>query len=399
MSRCLLLAIFLTLAGPAAGAETPHTQNPDQPRDGVQVLQLQERWHRGHEQDDLFFGAIRKVLAGPDGNIYLLDQQLSQVAVFSPGGEFLHYLSREGEGPGECRRPEDMVFLPDGTLGLAQYINGKIIRVGLDNIPHDTIMPPGYDPQQGGAMSSIRRVRCRGDVLVVNGARVQPDGQDGMSRTQYLVSCDDQGRPLVEYLSSTVPSNIMRDGWSEKRNWFPSHDRWDLDGQGNLLACVQRNDYRVTVYGPEGLPLRTFGRDFDPRRRTAEQKQEIRDSVTVLRDGQRIEIEVHVEDSDPALVSVHCRPDGEIWVLPATGRHDQEPGIMQTYDVFSPTGEFVRQVAVACPGDPEEDSLFLLGPGQAVLVRGAVQARRNTFGGSRGEEKEVPVHDVLYYTF
>lgn len=398
MARFLFLALCGLFAASAL-AEVPLVQNTDQPRDGVQMVQLHEQWRRGHEDDDLFFGAIRQVLPGPDGNLYVLDQQQSQVAVFAPDGKLLRYLSREGEGPGECSRPEDMVFLPDGTLGIAQYINGKIIKIDLAGTPRETLMPPGFDPQEGGAMSSIRRVRCRGGNFVVNGVRVQPDGQDGMVRTQYLISCDQQARPLVEYLASTVPANVMRDGWSEKSNYFPSHERWDLDGQGRLLAAADRNRYQVTVFAPDGAEVLKFGREYRREKRTAEQKQKIADSVTVLADGQRVQVDVQVEDYEPAILSLFCRPDGEVWVLTPEGRRDQEPGVMQTYDVFSPGGEFIRQAAVVCPGDHEEDRLFLLEAGKAALVRGAVQARRNTFGGNSTEQKEVPVHDLVYYTF
>jgi hypothetical protein len=396
MSRVILIILAIILVAIPTLADVPHHHNGDQPRNGTVTVTYEEQWIRGHEDDDLFFGAIRKVEPGPDGNLYILDQQQSQVAVFTRKGEFVHYLSREGEGPGECRRPEDLVFLSDGRMGLAQYINGKIITMDLENIPGPTIMPPGFDPTEGGAMSSIRRARYQGGVFVINGVRVQPDGDDGFIRTQYLVKCDAKGHIEAEYLSRGAPSNLMRDGWIEKNNYFPSHERWDLDDQGRLYAATERNEYKITVYDQNAQPLYTFGRDHKPWKRTEEEKQEIRDSLTVLRDGQRIEVEVDVEDNEPAIGALFYRPGNEIWVVTSAGRHDQDEGIFQTYDVFTAEGEYIRQVKVACLGDREEDRLFLLGEGEAVLVRGAVQARRNTFGGSRGEEKEVPIHDLVY---
>jgi len=41
-------------------------------------------------------------------------------------------------------------------------------------------------------------------------------------------------------------------------------------------------------------------------------------------------------------------------------------------------------------------SFLIAGP---ALVRGSVQARRNTFGGSKGQEKEIPVHELIFYRF
>ena len=121
--------------------------------------------------------------------------------------------------------------------------------------------------------------------------------------------------------------------------------------------------------------------------------------MTVIRDGERVQVEVVVEDFEPSLLGVFVRPDGEIWVLPSGGNKNQDSGIMQTFDVFDAAGVFVRQVAIQCEGDAEEDKLVLLDEHRAVLIRGAVQARRNTFGGSRGEETDVAVHDLKIYTF
>ncbi len=396
MTRFVAALLTALLTAGASLADPPHVHNPDRPRDGVRTLELQERWQRGSEEDDLFFGAIRNVQRGPDGNLYVLDTQKSEVAVFDPDGGLLRYLSREGEGPGESRRPEDIVFLSDDILGIAQYFNGRIVMVDLQGVPSGTLMPPGFDPLEGGAMSSIRRARHRGGSFVINGARIAP-GETGNTRTQYLVRCDAEARPQVTYLERTAPMNLMRDGWIEKVNYFPSHERWDIDGQGRVLAAAERNDYLITVFAPDGSVVGTFGRDHEPRRRTEAEKQEIRDSLTVIRDGERIVVDVEVEDHAPAIEALYCRPDGEIWVLPSTGTHDRPEGVMMTFDVFSPEYVFVRRVEVACPGDPDEDALFLLDADTVALVRGAVQARRNTFGGSRGEEKEIAVHDLVIY--
>lgn len=405
MTRPALLFLALLLACLAAAPATavaandapPHTANGSEPRDGSRVLELSEVWHRGHDDDDIIFGSISSVQLGPDGLVYVLDQQQSQVPVFDDAGELVRTLSREGEGPGETRHPEHMVFLPDEVLGLAQYINGRIVCIRLDGTPLDTIMPPGYEAS-GGGMSSIRRVRWRGGSFVINGARIQP-ADDGMVRTQYLKRCDERGNPQVEYLARSTASNLMRDGWVEKKNYFPSHGRWDIDGQGNVIAATERNDYLLTVYAPDGSVVRTFGREFSPRKRTEAEKQEIRDSLVVLRDGQRVQVEVDVEDNHPAVFSVRVRPDGEIWVLTPVGTNGQPDGIMLTYDVFDAAGAYVRQVSLACDGDPDEDRIEFLGTDRFALVRGAVQARRNTFGGSQGEEEEAPIHDLKVYSF
>ncbi len=400
MLRRLTVPIVLfavASAASAALAEVPHVQGGDTPRDGTVTLEARALWQRGQEDDDLIFGAVNSVQTGPDGNLYVLDQQLSQVDVFAPDdGTLLRTLSREGEGPGESRRPEHMVFFADGTLGLAQYISGRIVHVDLQGTPLGTIMPPGSP--EGDGLANIRRVRCRGGNLVVNGVRNKQAGE-GMERTQYLVHCEPDGTPGVEYLSSTASTNVQRDGWIEKGSWFPSHERWDLDDRGFVYAAADRDAYLVDVFAPDGTLVRTFGRDEEPVRRTEAEKQEIRDSVVVLADGQRLPVEVKVEDTMPVIAEIHCRPGGEVWVSTTRGRRDQPEGVMMTFDVFDRDGAYVRRAAVAVPGDPKEDRLYLLPGDRLALVRGAVQARRNTFGGSRGEEAEVPVHDLTLYAY
>lgn len=247
-------------------------------------------------------------------------------------------------------------------------------------------------------MSSIRRARYRAGALVINGARVQP-AEEGMVRTQYLVRCDESGEIQTEYLSRTTAARLMRDGWIEKDNYFPSHERWDIDGTGRVMAATKRNDYLISVFESDGTVALTFGRKTRSLARTEAEKQEIRDSLTVIRDGERVEVEVQVEDNHPAVFSVFWMGPDEIWVLNSRGRHEQEPGIMQTFDVFDTNGLFIREVAVVCEGDPDEDKLVFLGNGRAALIRGAVQARRNTFGGSRGEEEEVAMHDLKVFSF
>jgi len=404
LKRVIISTGFLTFAlmlpTLAGSAQPAHVANSDQPRDGRHVLEMATVWHRGHDADDLIFGSVNNVQVGPDGGIYVLDQQQSQVCVFDDGGELLRTLSREGEGPGESRQPEDMVFLPDGSLGLAQYINGRIVRIDLKGTPLKMLMPPGYDPQGGGGgLVSIRRARCRGGSFVINGVKVSPQ-DDGVIRTQYLVRCNEQAEPVVEYLSRSTSSNLQRDGWIEKNHYFPSHERWDIDAQGRVLAACDRNEYRITVFEPDGTAAFTFGRDHEPWRRTGQEKQEIRDSLVVLADGVRVQIEVQVEDMAPVIAAVHAMSDGETWVLTTRNMKNQPDGIMQTYDVFDSGGIFVRQEAVACGGEADEDRLIFLDEDRAALVRGAVQARRNTFGGSRTEEdQEVAVHDLMILAF
>ncbi len=106
-----LLAFLMTsLALSAMAGEevmkdgTLHVINGAEPSGGRQTMNLEELWRVGGEDDEeTVFGIITKVLIDDDNNIYLLDAQLSEISVFSPEGELINTLGREGEGPGDLR--------------------------------------------------------------------------------------------------------------------------------------------------------------------------------------------------------------------------------------------------------------------------------------------------------
>jgi hypothetical protein len=49
---------------------------------------------------------------------------------------------------------------------------------------------------------------------------------------------------------------------------------------------------------------------------------------------------------------------------------------MGTFDVFDPAGLFVKQVAIACEGDAENDQLGFVEDGRLVLLKGSVGGGR-----------------------
>ena len=67
---------------------------------------LQQRYQPDHPEADA------------DGNVYLLDGQISEIQVFDPEGELLRTIGRQGEGPGEFQNGADMFWAPGGEIGV-----------------------------------------------------------------------------------------------------------------------------------------------------------------------------------------------------------------------------------------------------------------------------------------
>ena len=64
---------------------------------------LTELWRAGGEDDEYFSAPSAPSEPTSEGQIYLLDSQLSEVHVYTPDGEHLRTVGREGDGPGEMR--------------------------------------------------------------------------------------------------------------------------------------------------------------------------------------------------------------------------------------------------------------------------------------------------------
>lgn len=85
---------------------------------------------RGGDDPNFIFGDIRGVQAASDGTIFVLDYQAIEVRVFSPDGEFLRTIVRQGEGPGEVREANGIVLSGDSLLWVNDH--GQWAVVGVD---------------------------------------------------------------------------------------------------------------------------------------------------------------------------------------------------------------------------------------------------------------------------
>ncbi len=174
----LVLPVWLLLALLAASVSgavetvvvdgVPHLRNGMVPGGGVRTLRLEEAWRAGGEDDEVFFGVIADVVADAEGNIYLLDRQLCQVFIYSPDGDLLRTLCREGDGPGEIRQPTDLLWMPAGMLGIIHRPPGEIVQVDTAGNPHSSFVVRGSD---GEALSfgRLRNGAFRGGTLILCG--------------------------------------------------------------------------------------------------------------------------------------------------------------------------------------------------------------------------------------
>jgi hypothetical protein len=67
-------------------------------------------------EEEYMFAQPQDPTLSSDGRIFVLDALKHTVMVYSPEGEFLDSIGREGEGPGEFNNPSGVEILPDGSV-------------------------------------------------------------------------------------------------------------------------------------------------------------------------------------------------------------------------------------------------------------------------------------------
>ncbi|MBU1073685.1 hypothetical protein KKG45_10595, partial [bacterium] len=304
--RTAIATLTICAAAAPGLAGVPHVENGAAPRDGIVDYALEEQWRAGGVDDDEnLFGVIAQVLADEDGNLYLLDQQLSEVAVLSPNGERIATLSREGDGPGESRRPNDMFFLPDGGIGLVQVFPGKIVLIDRAGDPAGTFPFKSGDPTSGAGFSVLVRGKCRGGNIVLVGID-QSFAAGLLEQTYFLRGFSAEGEVTASYVTKSAQQNfadMVLDEVGVDFVWT----RWDVAGDGSLVVAPHRNRYLLEIRDAAGELQRTFSRPYAPLPR---EEADTRRAISVLEaQGRNYPVmpRITVSDLEPDISAVQAQ--------------------------------------------------------------------------------------------
>lgn len=82
---------------------------------------------------EYLFGRLASLNVGPDGTIYVVDEQVPELRAFAPDGTYRATLGRPGEGPGEIQGPDGgLGVLSDGRILVRDPANNRIQVYGPD---------------------------------------------------------------------------------------------------------------------------------------------------------------------------------------------------------------------------------------------------------------------------
>ena len=353
-----------TVASPAKGFADPAT------------IKLPELWRLGgdSESEEEFFGVISDIDIDDAGQVYLLDSQLNEAKIYTKDGEFVRSIGREGEGPGEFRRPSAMYFTKS-DVAIIQMMPGKIVLLTKDGKPAgDQPIPQAPD----GGFQLVQGGEARGGNVVLFMARQQFDQAAGKwSRTSFLASIDAAGKQTAEYVSKENVIN-MAAATMDDATWDTFERRWELGADGKVYACNSYDNYEITVYDKSGKTDKVITREYKHVARTAEEKDFMNRMFShwaKMIPNCKVVINPMVKDIE----NIYLRDDGSLWVLSSAGARNLPKGTLGVFDVFNPEGQFVKQVTLQGQGDPLED-LYVFEKDRFYVVTSFLQAAMSAEG-------------------
>ncbi len=393
--RAAGLALLILLLPCTVFAEPVHVMN-DKPALPPRTIELEELWRVGGEDEEFLFGLMIDSLTDDDGNVYLLDNQLCQVEVFNADGEHLRTLSRQGDGPGEIRIPQDLVFLPDGTLGIVELFPGKFVKLSLDGDPQGNLTLGGDSGPQTGFVVAFNADNRGGTILVAAQRATPSDG--GQDRTQYLARISETGEELVRYCEASMRLDLNNPRFVE-RELLPSFLLTNAVGpDGRVYVPQARDQYAIEVFSPDGNLERVIERKYENWKRDSRDNSRMNALIDAWLQGFPGEMVRDLDSHEPAITEMFVTDDGTLWVQHSRSGRNQPDGILLTFDTFDAEGKYLQEVSVAAEGDPAFDGLKFLRDGRVLLIKGYVLARwasRGAQNATFGEEDETGPMEII----
>ncbi len=369
-----LALIGLLLPGlNASAADIPVVHCPSEPPT-IRTLELVERWRLdGDDEDAPLFGLINDV-ASPAQNddLYMLDRQMCQVQVFSPDGELLRTLGREGEGPGEFQNPSSLILCDDGTVAVRVGWPAKLVMLKPDGTPAGE-----WSPGNNLALGQIQEVPDGWLAYTQANDFTNYNGKSFISKMS-IARFDHDGNSLKEYRTGERTNITDPQRHDEGQPFFPSP--WCVTAADHILLSTARDEFRLELLDLEGRTIRVIERDFVPYRRTQQDKDEIRDGQRMYMNGVRQEIVFHLLDTEPAIRWVRGLPDGRIAIGTCYSRRKLPDDVVIRYDLHAPDGALLEEVRLIGDCDLEYDRMQILHDGRAVILRNFHSASRSTMG-------------------
>ncbi len=279
------------------------------------------------------FASIDALAHGPDGNIYLLDRGAACVRVYSPGGEFIRRISRQGNGPGEITAAFGMAVLGDGRISICAPMQG-----GIHNF-----LPDGEWEGLSAEFTNNPPMNMVGaDSNAYIALKLTVDVVDGELISEFLIGrYEEDNEPSVLYYETEFQFDPTDLTAILNQSLF-SHEFF-ADRSGNVyLSQYSTVDYIVNVFDRDGNQILQIEKDVAKVEKSPEEIQEEKTWMeTWLRSigAQGVVIEYNPEPYRWTITDIGCDGLGRIWVRRGTE-------LAPVFDVYDAQGNslFVAEV-------------------------------------------------------
>jgi len=379
----ILSVATLLIAVPLAAAAVPTVTCPtDPPR--VRRLQLQERWRIDPEDTDApLLGVVGiQSVAVRGGEVYLLDNQLSHVVVYSADGRYLRTIMREGEGPGEVRRPGLLFVRDDGTLAVQHGYPSKLTFVAPDGTPR------GDWRLRANAWLRHVAETPRGwfGSYSVSDIGDDPASMDLVLHVAFL---DDEGEPVAEFARIATRRNLQEHAKADEADEYEPWSTAVAAGDGQVVLAAERDAYRLEWRDLDGAVTRVVTREFPAHRRADDELARLKYGSYSIVDGHVTIPDRRLCERDPVIRAIEPLPDGRLRVRTSFFDRELPPGMACRFEIHAPTGELAERVEIYDPTgayDRDYDAIVLLDDGQAMVLRNLGPASRAAYWASQPQE-------------
>ena len=258
--------------------------------------------------DSLYmFGTVDALAHGPDGEVLVLDGMRNSIGRYSPEGEFLNWIGREGEGPGELLHPSDMALVPERGLAVNDLAQSRIT----------------FFDQQGDVGEEIKGftpfppTRLCGSTIGLVGSRREFDRQG--NRYGFAVGLW-TGSPEMDRLYHSRMMEFNRDDIQRTVSATSiTFAASQFDGRV-YVAPLSTEEYSVLIYSPEGtLEAEISQSRPSVRRPEADIEREREDMNRQLREeGAPEDMLWEPREHRYQIAGLWVGPENRLWILDGT---------------------------------------------------------------------------------
>jgi hypothetical protein len=343
-----------------------YVSNPAEPLNGRRDIALKEAWRISEDSEDIV-GLVVDVAEAPDGSIYLLDVQLKTVWVHDRHGRRFGSVGREGDGPGEVRRPFQLLWWSDDRLAIAESFPGRFHLFCNGEEPCGTVPLQVEKESEQQFSVSLQKAQVTGQTMLVEFTH-QTFAENKSIQTRRLGTSDLQGRILNTILERYKEQDMSKATHRREEDATWVDDRWAVGTNGVVYVADAHRGYAINAFSLDGARSMVVSREYECVVRSKEEREEsARPYERISRSWPNLTYEI--SDYHMDIVGLRAMRDGTIWVQSSEGKWRLPGGAIAGYDVFDADGRYVEQVTLFAPGDPVDDLIVLLDE-RVVVVPG-----------------------------